>query len=89
MSWQPGREGGPLGPYSDAAAVTPNDSVTLPKGVCQAIFATGAGNVAVVLENGTEIVLPIAAGYVGKLELLIRQVKATSTTATGLFALYV
>jgi hypothetical protein len=90
MTWS-GREGGPVGPYRKIRAITPSDGADLSDGPCQAIFATAGGNVSIDMTDGTSaLVVPIAAGYTEKLELnSIKRVRATATTATGLFALYV
>ena len=90
MTWQLGRESGPLGPYNDAVAVTPNDDADLPGGLCQALYVGGdAGNVEVVFANGNTRVVAVAAGWEHRAPLLVRRVKAASTTATGIVALYV
>ena len=76
-------------------AVTPNDSADLPNGVTAAIFITGAGNINVDIEatnltTGVNTVvnatLAVTAGT--RLTLRVARVRATSTTATGIFALY-
>jgi hypothetical protein len=77
-----------MGPYRDHVAVTPNDTTALPDGTCSAIMCTGAGNAVVVLESGRTVTLALLAGFAAKQEYLIRQVKSTSTTATGIVALY-
>lgn len=78
------------------AAVTTSDTVDLPSGTCDAIFATVAGNVSLDLPNvavtdgtttsRTAIVIAMAANSI----LFVRatRVRATSTTATGIYALY-
>lgn len=88
MSFQ-GRAGGPLGPYYDAKAVTPSDANDLPAGACQALYCAGAGNVNVDLESGTTIVVAMQAGWQNLVQLRVRRVRAASTTATGILALYV
>jgi hypothetical protein len=78
------------GPYAGAKAITPSDSADLPDGECAGILCTGTpGNVVVVLKNGDQITLAIAANWAGILRVRARRVRSTSTTATGLFALYV
>jgi hypothetical protein len=90
MTWQPGRESGPLGPYKGNKAVTPSDTADLPDGVCVAIYVTGAGNVSVDLVDGdTAVVIPMLAGYASKQEFAIKRIRLTSTTATGIRALYI
>lgn len=78
------------------ASVTPADGTDLPNGICDAIFATGAGNVSIDLPNvsladgsttsRTAIVIAMAANSV----LFVRasRVRSTGTTATGISALY-
>jgi len=78
------------------ASVTAADSTDLTNGVCDAIFATGAGNVSLDLPNvsltdgtttsRTAIVIAMAANSV--LYVRASRVRSTSTTATGIFALY-
>lgn len=84
------REGGPLGPYSRVIAVTPSDTDNLARGAFDALWCSGAaGNVALVLVDGSEITLPIEAGFAERLAIKAVRVKSTGTTAAGLFALYV
>lgn len=74
------------GEYDHARAITPNDNADLAK-VTRAISCTGAGNVVVILENDTTAVtLSVAVGH--PLRVRAKRVLATSTTATGLVALY-
>lgn len=84
-----GREGGPLGPYYDAKAVTPSNTDDLPDGPCQALYCAGAGNVNVDLESGTTIVIAMLAGWQNLAQLRVKRVRAALTTATGILALYV
>lgn len=77
-------------------AVTGNDSTDLPNGICDAIFVTGAGNVSfdtpnVSLTDGTTTsrtanVIAFSANSV--LYVRASRIRSTSTTATGIFALY-
>lgn len=77
------------------AAVTPSDSADLPNGACDAIYATGAGNIVIQAPNITlasgvttaqSVTLPVAAGSI--IFCRASRILATSTTATGIFALY-
>lgn len=76
----------------DAYPVTTSDSVDLPNGPCDAIVVTGAGNVAVQLDIGGTAVMAattlttVAANQI--LPIQVSRIRATSTTATGIFALY-
>ena len=71
----------------DGYLVTPSDSVDLPNGPCQGIAVTGTGNVAVNLDASSTAVLAIATAN-GVYPVMVSRVKATSTTATGVYALY-
>jgi len=76
----------------DGYAVTPNDILAtyqaqVPQGTAQGIYVTGAGNVSLVLDAaGNTALVTAAAGSVIPVDHI--QVKATSTTATGIFALF-
>lgn len=101
MSWTPARESDGLGPYRDIVSVTPSDSVDLPSvgpgvatggpgyGLPVYLFATAAGNVSVDLVDGSTRTVPVGAGFAGGIPMLVRRVRATGTTATGLFVCYV
>lgn len=77
-------------------AVTGNDSTDLTNGACDAIYVTGAGNVSfdtpnTSLTDGTATsrtanVIAFAANSV--IYVRATRIRATSTTATGIFALY-
>jgi len=68
-------------------AVTPADGTDLPNGVCEAIYVTGAGNVSVNLAGGgTAVLTTLSAGQV--VYCRASRILSTSTTATGIFALY-
>lgn len=52
-----------------------------------AIYIGGAGNIVLVLEDGTTLTVAVAAGsYIWNNG--VKRVNSTSTTATGMFALY-
>jgi hypothetical protein len=69
----------PLGFFT----ISPSDTDELPV-VIRQIEATGAGNVVVVCVDGTTYTLPFSAGQIRT--GFFKQVKSTSTTATGLIA---
>ena len=85
-------------PDFDGYAVTPADGTDLPNGPCKAIYVTGAGNVNVQLVNGnptganasigvgTAVLTSLVAGQI--LPIAVSRILSTSTTATGIFALY-
>ena len=72
-------------PASDAKIVTPADATDLPEGTTKSILVGVAGDLAVVTEGGTSITLPVVVGYN---PLRVKQIEATNTTATNIFALY-
>jgi len=93
MSWNPARESTGLGPFRDVVPVTPSDTADLPGTspgqVAVYVFATVAGNVVVDLVDGQTRTVPVGAGFTTGIPMLVRRVRATSTTATGIFACYV
>ncbi len=81
------------GQAQDGFAITPSDTLTLlqdsgnTKGYSIAFVhaQAGSGNVSVITADGTQLLVYILQGAV--FPLAVRQVRATSTTATGLVAL--
>lgn len=74
-------------PDLDGYAVTTSDTVDLPNGATTALYVTGSGNVNVNLAGGgTAVLTSLSAGQI--IEVAVTRVLATSTTATGIFALY-
>lgn len=74
-------------PGFDGYAVTPADGTDLPNGTTTAIYVTGAGNVNVDLAGGgTAVLTSLVAGQI--LPIAVNRIRSTSTTATGIFALY-
>lgn len=74
-----------LAPYAEAAAVTPSDTVSFtetPRG----IYVGGAGAVVALLGGVAITFLAVPAGTI--LPIKPTRINATSTTATGLVALY-
>lgn len=68
-------------------AVTASDSTDLTGGPCDAIYVTAAGNVNVNLASGgTAVLTGLSAGQIVRVNA--SRIRATSTTATGIFALY-
>jgi hypothetical protein len=71
----------------EGESVTPSDATDLPSGACTAIYTTGAGNVNVNLAGGgTAVLTGLSAGQIVRVNAT--RILATSTTATGIFALY-
>lgn len=74
-------------PGYDGYAVTASDSADLSNGPCRALYVTVGGNVNVqLLGGGTAVLTTLTAGQI--VEIAATRVMATSTTATGIFALY-
>ena len=70
-----------------ADSVTPSDATDLPSGPCTAIFVTGAGNVNINLSGGgTAVLTGLAASQIVRVNA--SRILNTSTTATGIYALY-
>lgn len=68
-------------------AVTPSDTVDLPDGPCAAIYVGANGNVNVNLASGgTAVLTSLVAGQIVRVNA--SRILATSTTATGIQALY-
>ena len=78
----------------DGLAVAPSDAVDLPNGACVGFYVTSAGNVNVDVLNsvdpnsagGTAVFTGLVAGQI--VLCATKRIRATSTTATGIFALY-
>lgn len=72
--------------YTDAAAITPSDTLALAR-PCEAFFVGTGGTVTVVTASGNTV--PFANVPSGTtVRLALGQVKATGTSATGIVALY-
>lgn len=73
-------------PAEGAVAVTPSDSTDLTY-MARALYIGGAGSVNVDVADGTTVVFAgLAAGTI--LPVRVKRVRATSTTATNIVALY-
>lgn len=71
----------------DGVAVTPADGTNLPNGPCKYLYCTGAGNIAgTTLSGATFVLTNVPANTIVAIDTAI--VAATSTTATGIYALY-
>lgn len=74
-------------PDFDGYAVTADDSNDLPNGPCKAIYVTASGNVAInLVGGGTAVLTSLSAGQIVLVQA--QRIKSTSTTATGVYALY-
>lgn len=72
-------------PYRSWKAVTPSDSVNLAAGV-RGLYIAGAGNVVCVGDDNATMTIAVVAGQF--VNVGPKRVNATSTTATGIIALY-
>lgn len=80
-----GNQRSPRGPYTRAAAVTPNDSADLAD-VASALWIGGAGAVKVTTAGGDAVTLSAAlAGTI--IPVRVSRVWATGTAATNIVAL--
>jgi len=71
----------------DGLPVTPTDATNLPNGIARGLYCTGTGNIAGTTPSGATFVLTsVPVNTVVPIDVLI--VANTSTTATGIFALY-
>jgi hypothetical protein len=68
------------------AAVTPSNTVDLPLGPCRGLWCEVAGTLALVGEDDVVVVFTVEAKQIYPLGP--KRVNATSTTATGITALY-
>lgn len=76
----------PVVPYNIFKAITASDSVDLPGGPTDAVYIGVAGNLVAVDQNGTTCTFAVVAGQI--LPIRVKRINSTSTTATGLVALY-
>lgn len=74
------------GSASQGRAVTPNDSTVL--SVTSAVWVGGAGNLAVVFEDGGSAVTLTGVPAGTLLPIRVTKVMSTNTTATSITALY-
>lgn len=74
-------------PITRAAAITPDDDDDLTE-VTRAIYTGAGGNISMILKNDTSAVTFSDAPAGAILPLRVKRVRSTSTTATGLVALY-
>jgi hypothetical protein len=88
MAYHAGQDNGLGPPYRALKPVSPSNTVDLPDGVCSGLYCSGAGNVNITDEAGNTNVIAITAGWANITQILVRRVHSTSTTATGIIALY-
>lgn len=78
----------PESPAKLAEAVTPADGSDLPSGPCKSLYVGGAGNIVVHMagDDAQVTFVGVVAGSI--LPIQVARVRATSTTATNIVALY-
>ncbi len=67
-------------------SVTPSDTVDLPYGTCRAFHVNVAGDVRIHDYYGNDVTLTVVAGM--PIPYSAKKIFSTSTTATGIFAIY-
>lgn len=72
--------------YGLSITFTKSDTVDFYKGISDAIFVGGAGNIVVVFENGLTDTITCAASTL--VPLRAKRINSTNTTATDLHVLY-
>lgn len=77
-----------VGPNTFGQTTNPTTGAVANQGaaLCDAIYIGGAGNIVVVRNDGTTETIAVIAGQV--LQFKAIRVNSTSTTSTGMFALY-
>lgn len=72
--------------FTGGVSITPNDGADLAK-MTDGLFIGAAGNLAVVMQDGSSVTFTgLAAGVAHR--LAVKRVLATGTTATGIVGLY-
>jgi len=75
--------------YSDAYAVVPNDSTDFTQGATRAIYAGGAGTISLIMTSGNAVTITVPANAIGfVINLRVKRILATGTTATLILGLY-
>lgn len=72
--------------YEDVQTVTPSDSALVPGNICAGFMVTVAGNISITTASGTHVTIPVSANLM--YTIAVTKVWATSTTATGIYAIY-
>jgi len=76
-------------PAYKAYSVTPDDSNDLTNGPCRSLWVNTGGNIVLVArENADSETVTITVADKSLVPIQARRVKSTSTTATGIVALY-
>ncbi len=84
MDYFPGLAPAPVGSATRAVVVTPDDNFPLPF-VARRLYVGFSGNVTVLMRD-SQVPVTYQNVPVGRLELCVRQVLATGTTATAIIA---
>ena len=76
-------------PATEAAAITPSDTVNIPTGPTRGVYVGVTGNVTVVMAEGAQTAVLFVAVPAGTiLPISVKRVNATGTAATDLVALF-
>jgi hypothetical protein len=70
----------------DFSAITPSNTTDL-TGTCIGLYVTGAGDVVYLNADGVERTVTVPSNF--KLDCIIKRVKATGTTATGIYGYFI
>jgi hypothetical protein len=73
-------------PYVSAAAVTPSNTADL-NPIARGLWVGGAGNLSVILANDDSAVSLLAVAAGTHLNMFVKRVRVTGTTATNIVAL--
>lgn len=70
----------------DFSLVTPSNTVDL-TGTCIGLYVTGAGDIVYLNADGVERTVTVPNNF--KLDCIVKRVKSTGTTATGIYAYFI
>ncbi len=75
--------------YSDAYAVTPNDTTDFTQGATRAIYVGGAGTISLIMASGNALTMTVPVNAIGfVIPYRVKRILATGTTATLILGLY-
>lgn len=74
-------------PAVGAIVVSPSDTVLLSPNPCRALWVGGAGNLSLLMADGTSVII-VGVAQGSLLPFRVQRVNTTSTTATSIVALY-
>jgi hypothetical protein len=70
----------------DFSAITPSNTDDL-TGTCIGLYVTGTGNIVYLNADGVERTVTVPNNF--KLDCIVKRVKATGTTATGIYGYFI